>query len=100
MSGLYDYRWQKASKAFLVAHPLCQCPLCDEGRIRLRAATVVDHKIPHKGDPALFWDESNWQALNKQCHDSYKRELELSGKFKGARADGMPADPNHHWNRT
>jgi len=32
-------------------------------------ATVVDHIIPHRGDETLFWDESNWQALCKKCHD-------------------------------
>ncbi|WP_456243258.1 HNH endonuclease [Thermacetogenium phaeum] len=26
--------------------------------------------MPHKGDRQLFWDESNWQALCKPCHDS------------------------------
>lgn len=24
---------------------------------------------PHRGDQKLFWDESNWQALCKPCHD-------------------------------
>jgi len=33
------------------------------------AATVVDHVIPHRGDAALMWDKSNWQALCKHCHD-------------------------------
>ncbi|WP_338056068.1 HNH endonuclease signature motif containing protein [Thermanaerosceptrum fracticalcis] len=32
-------------------------------------AIVVDHIRPHKGDYELFWDESNWQPLCKQCHD-------------------------------
>ena len=36
---------------------------------RYRKATVVDHIIPHRGDDALFWDQSNWQALCKKCHD-------------------------------
>jgi hypothetical protein len=22
----------------------------------------LDHIIPHKGDPVLFWDEKNWQV--------------------------------------
>lgn len=66
----YGWRWQKASKAFLRAHPLCQCPECDEGRKRVTAATVVDHKIPHKGDMVLFWDSSNWQSMSKPCHDA------------------------------
>ena len=65
----YGARWQKASKAFLRAHPLCQCPDCDEGRQRLTVATVVDHKIPHRGDMVLFWDSSNWQSMAKTCHD-------------------------------
>lgn len=33
-------------------------------------ATVVDHIVPHRGDDRLFWDEENWQALCKNCHDS------------------------------
>ncbi len=32
-------------------------------------ATVVDYMVPHRGDKALFWDRSNWQALCKRCHD-------------------------------
>jgi 5-methylcytosine-specific restriction enzyme A len=99
MSGLYTYRWQKASKAFLAMHPLCQCPECDEGRKRVRAATVVDHKVPHRGDLALFWDASNWQAMAKDCHDSYKQRLEKSGHVVGADERGVPIDPAHHWNR-
>jgi 5-methylcytosine-specific restriction protein A len=48
---------------------LCQCPDCQEGKIRLTPATVVDHRIPHKGDKQLFWDSTNWQAMSKPCHD-------------------------------
>lgn len=72
----YDYRWQKASKAFLSQHPLCQCPNCDDGNVRVTAATLVDHRIPHNGDMTLFWDRSNWQALAKPCHDGWKARLE------------------------
>jgi len=62
----YDARWRKARKRFLAANPLCaEC--MKEGKVT--AASVVDHIIPHKGDPVLFWDESNWQSLCKQCHD-------------------------------
>ena len=66
----YGYRWQQARERFLRAHPLCQCPDCDEGRKRLTPATVVDHITPHRGDMALFWDEANWQAMSKACHDA------------------------------
>lgn len=71
---LYTYRWQKASKAFLQAHPLCQCPDCREGLIRVRPATLVDHIIPHRGDFATFWDRKNWQAMATDCHNKKTRE--------------------------
>ena len=46
-------------------------PLCNACKIESldRLATVVDHIKPHRGDTELFWDESNWQSLCKQCHD-------------------------------
>ena len=65
----YGYRWQQARAAFLREHPLCQCPDCDDGRRRVVPSDVVDHIQPHRGDPALFWDQSNWQAMAKRCHD-------------------------------
>jgi len=65
----YGYRWQQTSKAFLRAHPLCQCQDCDEGRKRVTLATVVDHIKPHRGDMVLFWDPRNWQSMAKVCHD-------------------------------
>lgn len=66
----YTYRWQQERAAYLREHPLCQCPACDDGRLRVMVATVVDHKVPHRGDMTLFWDQSNWQAMNKECHDA------------------------------
>ena len=62
----YDARWRKAREEFLRAHPLCE-KCMQETKITL--ATVVDHRIPHRGDPRLFWDMRNWQALCKTCHD-------------------------------
>ena len=62
----YNYAWQKASKRFLVAHPLCV--MCQkEGRYV--KATVVDHIVPHRGDSKLFWDSNNWQSLCEQHHN-------------------------------
>ena len=62
----YNRRWQKARKSYLEAHPLCvEC--AKQGKyIR---ATVVDHIVPHRGNQKLFWDQNNWQALCKECHD-------------------------------
>ena len=62
----YNARWRKARLAYLRRHPMCVA--CDaEGHAR--PATVVDHIVPHKGDQDLMWDEGNWRALCKRCHD-------------------------------
>lgn len=31
---------------------------------------VVNHRVPHRGDPALFWDETNLETVTKQVHDT------------------------------
>ena len=74
----YGTRWRKARKMFLNKHPLCQCIEC-VGQGLIRAATVVDHIIPHKGNQALFWDQGNWQAMAKKCHD--KKTASEDGGF-------------------
>ena len=62
----YGRDWQRARLAFLADNPACvQC----EAAGRLSAATDVDHITPHKGNPALFWDWSNWQGLTNECHE-------------------------------
>lgn len=65
----YSRRWERESRLFLRAHPLCQCPDCLEGEIRVVPAEVVDHIKPHKGNPVLFWDTHNWQAMSAACHN-------------------------------
>lgn len=61
----YSNIWLKASKAFLVQHPLCaEC--LRQGKTT--PATEVDHIVPHKRDQKLFWDSQNWQALCHECH--------------------------------
>jgi 5-methylcytosine-specific restriction endonuclease McrA len=61
----YGYRWQKARSAYLSKSPLCV--ICKKSGI-FTAAVDLDHIIPHRGDMALFWDQSNWQGLCKSCH--------------------------------
>ena len=62
----YDGRWQRARRGWLIAHPLCaHCE--DEGKVC--QGNVVDHIVPHRGDPTLFWDTGNWQTLCKTHHD-------------------------------
>lgn len=75
----YGSRWQKARERFLFAHPLCE--RCKK-RNRTTVATVVNHRIPHKGDQALFWDEANWEPACKPCHDSDIRREEQGSKPK------------------
>lgn len=69
----YGYKWQKARAGFLRSHPLCV--MC-EAESRITVATVVDHKIPHRGDQALFWDKSNWQSLCATHHSRDKQREE------------------------
>jgi 5-methylcytosine-specific restriction endonuclease McrA len=66
---------------------------------RVEPSTVVDHKVPHKGDYKLFWDPKNHQALCATCHNSHKQRLERSGKVSGCSPDGIPVDPSHHWHK-
>lgn len=91
---LYGRRWQKARLMFLTANPLCvYC--ARQGRAT--AATVVDHRQPHRGDPSLFWDVSNWQPLCAPHHNSTK-QIEERQTNAGSDINGLPIDPNHHWN--
>lgn len=93
---LYNTKaWRVGRVAYLSAHPLCV--YCQELGY-LTPATVVDHIVPHKGDRGLFFDQSNWQALCKPCHDHVKATLERSGRRPGVRKDGTPVDPGHAWN--
>jgi 5-methylcytosine-specific restriction protein A len=53
------------AKRWLVGRLCTQC----ERRGRRVIAEVIDHIVAHRGDPQLFWDETNWQPLCKACHD-------------------------------
>lgn len=69
----YGYKWQKAREQHLREHPLCV--MCSaEGRVTV--ATVVDHRIAHRGNQALFWDRSNWQSLCATHHSRDKQREE------------------------
>ena len=92
----YTTAWDKARKAFLVSHPLCV--MCEQ-QGHVTPATVVDHRIPHRGDMALFWDRDNWQPLCKPHHDATKQRDEARGYQSGSTEDGRPIDPSHPWNR-
>lgn len=75
----YTYKWQQARKGWLAKYPLCV--FCEAKGLTV-LASVVDHKVPHRGDMELFWDTGNWQAMAKQCHD--KKTATEDGGFGNA----------------
>jgi len=44
-------------------------------------SAAVDHKIPHHGNPVLFWDETNLQTVSKEYHDKDKQAAERRGQY-------------------
>jgi len=75
---------------------MCECPHC---KGRDRKASIVDHKIPHRGDWRKFTDPSNLQSMNKHCHDKFKQSEEKGGHgFKmGVDITGEPLSRDHEW---
>jgi len=41
---------------------------------------VADHKTPHRGDEALFWDRQNLWCLCKGCHDGAKQREDRAAR--------------------
>jgi 5-methylcytosine-specific restriction protein A len=75
----YTKAWSAYAKTWKQAHPLCGERA--DGRLhaahsrcvrdgRTSAVAVTDHITPHRGNPALFWDESNHQSLCASCHNA------------------------------
>ena len=58
-------RWQILRKNVLAEEPFCR--ECMKQGFAVQA-TDVDHIISHKGNPELFWDRTNLQALCHSCH--------------------------------
>lgn len=69
----YDGKWNKTRLAHLAQSPLCVC--CTANGV-VKAARVVDHIVPHRGDKRLFWSPRNRQSLCNQCHNVIKARLE------------------------
>jgi len=77
----YDSKWEARRLRHLQKHPLCVH--CQREGI-VRAATVVDHIVPHKGDRALFDDDNNLQSLCAS-HHSVKTGREDRGAWAATR---------------
>lgn len=89
--------WRKGRVVFLRQNPLCE--RCQTSG-RVTAATVVNHRKPHKGDVALFFSVENWEACCKPCHDRDVRFEEERGFSKAIGEDGWPISPSHPANRS
>jgi len=68
-------RWQRLRlQVFIRDSFTCQCGC---GRIEGNTSLLVaDHKTPHRGSEALFWDDANIQTMLKACHDGLKQKAE------------------------
>ncbi len=75
----------------------CKCLLIAGNRHHPRAA-VVNHKTPHKGNEALFFDLENTESVCKSCHDTLIQKEEARGYVIGSDINGQPLDPDHPWN--
>lgn len=79
----YTKHWDVEAKAFLnlPVNRLCACG-CG------RAAQMVDHIIPHRGNPQLMWSRSNWQPMTTACHS--RKTAKHDGGFGNPTREGGP----------
>ena len=80
--------WRTLRRDQLRSEPLCS--MCAKLGI-VRAATVADHIIPHRGNVKLFFDRSNLTSLCKPHHDGPKQSWEKRGTPEVG-ADGWPVE--------
>ena len=75
-------RWQRLRKKVLLRDRyVCQqTGVLLIGKSPAPDSPIVDHKVPHRGDPELFWDEDNLQSVSKAWHDSVKQSREKCGE--------------------
>lgn len=87
-------RWQRKREHQLSTEPLCE--MC-KAHGRTTEANVADHKVPHRGDPDLFWN-GELQSLCEPCHNGPAQRRDNAGGEIGSDLDGRPIDPGHPWN--
>lgn len=86
---MYGAAWQRFRDAWFAQEPRF-CAHCALRGI-VRPANTADHIRPHKGDPVLFWDPANLQALCGTCH-SVKTANE-DGGFGRPVVEAVPNPP-------
>lgn len=83
-----DPRWGELRLSIL-DRDLWTCQMCGvlltEGKTRPTDA-VVDHKTPHRGDAALFWDSGNLWSVCKWDHDTTCAAIEARTSQERVRA--------------
>jgi 5-methylcytosine-specific restriction enzyme A len=84
-------RWKARRAAQLAEHPLCERCLVLGVAV---AATVANHRTPHRGDLVLFW-EGPLESTCKPHHDGAIQREELAGFSAEVDAAGWPTDPRH-----
>lgn len=90
---LYQTKWWWRARAIMRRdHPWCV--FCASKGLQVRMK-MVDHKTPHRGNPALFFNFNNLQSLCLNCHNSVKAALERNRG--GADIDGNPLNPQEGW---
>jgi len=102
----YDAEWQtlRAIKVREVLNtPGAVCPLCGQGfEAHNSKAIHLDHIERIADNPGRRLDEANWRAVHGHCHSRVTAQEDRAkerGFALGARADGMPSDPAHPFNR-
>lgn len=82
--------WRAKRAAKLAADPLCErCVRMGD----VVEATVVHHRIAHRGDLRLFWSSDNLQSLCAPCHDGEAQHEERTGQAAiWTGLDGWPID--------
>jgi len=97
-------KWRRVRESKLSINPLCQD--CETLEI-IEPANHVDHVIAINDGGELF-DLDNLRSLCLRCHSrktvyrdgglgQKKREYVINAK--GCNKNGLPIDPNHHWNK-
>ncbi len=87
--------WQARRMGQLRKQPLCERCL-KEGRTT--AATIANHRTPHRGNATLFW-QGELESACKRHHDADIHSEEMRGYSKAIGPDGWPIDPAHPANR-
>lgn len=77
--------WQRLRKFKLARDYFCECSTCKKFN-KNTPATVVDHIVPHRGDPTLFYDLANLQSMAKSCHD--RKTARMDGGYGNKRKEG------------